>query len=123
MASLMGIGSKSVTHGCRYPPQASGCLKIKMPIHKKVMARPTLKMWNEVLFIIIFLYTSAKQYYNFHQPNCKRRHQTPKTPCPYYFPLQISKKQRHYRSKTDENFKEQTPHRQRWNPYHQKSGN
>ena len=53
IACSMGTGNSFRAHGITYPAQASGCFKIKTPIHKKVIARPILKIWKEFLFIII----------------------------------------------------------------------
>ena len=44
IACAKGIGRSPAAHGLIYPPQASGFLRIKTPIHKKVTANPILKI-------------------------------------------------------------------------------
>ena len=44
IACAKGTGRSPAAQGCRYPPQASGFLKIKTPIHKKVTANPIRKI-------------------------------------------------------------------------------
>src|SRR3989344_1512811 len=89
IASLSGTGKSPTAHGSKYPPHASGFLKIKIPIHKNVIASPTRKIWKDDFFMSD---KTAYEYYTFHEPNRKRGHEAPKTPGPNNAPLEIGEK-------------------------------
>ena len=53
IACAMDMGSSPAAHGCRYPANASGCLRMSRPIHTNVIPSPTRKTRRDAFLIVI----------------------------------------------------------------------